>query len=115
MDNNNKFEQFDFNGIMIDNIYDPKKLEEEKTTSIKTRDNKAYDDIKKNNKAKKEEAIEEKKYIPVLKEKKDKIDVSTQTDKSNLDDDDESSDENIYYVHSYINKKKKREVNDDEE
>ena len=115
MDNNSKIDENDLSWISIDVIYDSKKLEEEKTTSIKTRDNKACDDIKKDNKAKKEEAIEEKKYIPVLKEKKDKIDVSTQTDKSNLDDDDESSDENIYYVHSYINKKKKREVNDDEE
>ena len=113
MDNSSKIDENDLSWISIDVIYDLNKLEEEKTTSIKTRDNKACDDIKKNNKAKKEEAIEEKKYIPVLKEKKDKIDVSTQTDKSNLDDD-ESSDENTYIVHSYINKKKKREGNDDE-
>ena len=113
MDNNSKIDENDLSWISIDVIYESKKLDEEKTTSIKTRDNKACDDINKDNKDTKEEVIEEKKYIPVVNEKKDKVDASTQTDKSNLDDD-ESSDENTYNVHSYINKKKKREDNDDE-
>ena len=106
MDNNNKFEQFDLNGIKIDIIYDPKKLEEEKTTNIKSYDSKICDDNNKDNKDKKKKDIKGKSIIPFLE------DASTQTEPSYLDDD-ESSDENNYDDHSYTNKKRKREGNDD--
>ncbi len=110
MDNNINFEKFELSGISIDIIYDSQKLEEEITTSIKSSDNKACDDINKNNKAIKKENIEGKNKVSVLDEK---IDASTQTERSYLDDD-ESSDEKTYFDLSYTSKKRNREGNDEE-
>ena len=100
MSDNNKFEDFDLNGIIIDIIRDPKKLEEEKTTTIKSNDNKECDDI--NNKDN-----NEKNKNPFLE------DISTQTEPSKLDDD-EYFEENNYDEKSYTNKKREREGKDDE-
>ena len=112
MDNDSQFDENDFS---IDIINNCEELEEEKTTSIKSNDNKACDDINKDKKVIKEENIKEKSKIPFLEEKKEKKDESTQTKKSNLDDDDEYSDEdNNADSNSLINKKRKREYDDDE-
>ena len=109
MDDNSKFEEFELSGISIDIINDSNKLEEEKSTLIKTSHNITCDD---NNKDNKEEAIKDKSEFPFLEDKKD---AQTQTEPSYLDDDDdESSNEKNYKDFSYINKKRKSEGNNDE-
>jgi len=103
MGDNNKFEDFDSNRNIKGKNCDSEKIKEEKSTTIKSNDNKESDDN--NNKDNKDN--KEKNKIPFLE------DISIQTDPSNLDDD-EYFDENNYDEHSYTNKKREREGNDDE-
>ena len=69
MDNDSQFDENDFS---IDIINNCEELEEEKTTSIKSNDNKACDDINKDKKVIKEENIKEKSKIPFQRKKKKK-------------------------------------------